>query len=472
MKNPTFELGMKLANKREFKEVIDNNSIVNGKDIYRYTRDRDTVRAKRKSPCKWFVYVLEVKALGTHDLVVKLIWRYATELKRSNVDTIVEVMFTPFREPGCNPRSTLTVMGVDPNNGSWPIAWAIVENEAKEQCNVEMYELKMRELKDYDAKAFAWVKNASPPENWCLDFFSHHTKCDMILNNICESSNSHILEVRDNPIISMLEIIRKNLITRIKDRSTWMRKSHGLVGPAIRQIIDDTVKISRKWNPLSNGKAGYEVKGPRGEQNNGDPHYCADPCYSRDLFLQIYDNILQPTNGKDLWPLSDEVDLDPPIPCVPAGGRGVEVTAACGASTAEPIAGARETNAGTTGVSAGSATNAEEPAIVSNANVDGNDANSEGNNGNVLVGCKKRNTSQPRRRQIPIQTPQPLVNTERRTSTHTPSAIVHKRVAQNKKRLAESDTAMINSNYAYLGKEHPFKVGRCRGRSRESKASK
>ena len=81
----------------------------------------------------------------------------------------MEVMFTPFRLPTGNPRfmrlycclgplkqgfrdgcrpiigfdgchlkgtypgQLLTALGVDPNNGYWPIAWAVVEKEATEQ---------------------------------------------------------------------------------------------------------------------------------------------------------------------------------------------------------------------------------------------------------------------------------------------------------------------------------------------------
>ncbi|KAL3498614.1 hypothetical protein ACH5RR_041346 [Cinchona calisaya] len=280
----------------------------------------------------------------------------------------------------------------------------------------------MREPKYYDADAFARVKKEPPLENWCLALFSHHTKCDIIVNNIYDSFNSHILEARDSPIISMLETIRKILMNRMEDRSTWMRKCHEPMGPAIRQIIEDTMKISRQWKPLSNGKGGYQI--------SSDPYYYADSCYNRNLFMQIYDNVLQPTNGKDLWPLSDEMDLDPPIPCmqagrpkkakkerrttaggggakkVAAGGGGVKEAAASGAGTGKPVARAGKTcNGGTNTGIAG----AEEPTIGSDANGDGNDADCEKNNGNVLAGCKKGKTSQPRRREIPVHAPQPLV---------------------------------------------------------------
>ena len=40
-----------------------------------------------------------------------------------------------------------------------------------------------------------------------------------------------------------------------------------------------------------------------------------------------------------------------------------------------------------------------------------------------------------------------------------------KRVVQKKKKLMDAEKGAINANYAYLGKEPPFKVGNWAGRS-------
>ncbi|KAL3516233.1 hypothetical protein ACH5RR_023135 [Cinchona calisaya] len=399
------------------------------------------------------------------------------------MDTTVEVMYTPFRELGCNPRfmrfywalgllkrgfmvgcrpivgldgchtkgpyagQLLTAMGVDPNNGKWPIAWAVIEKEAREHrywflelfirdleiensnithiylsnksaiaellpnsshmccvqhkyrnfknpsktlqnmlwsiassSNVKMYEMKMTELKDYDAETFAWVKKALLPENWCLAIFSHHSKCDMIVNNIC-------------------------------------------------------------------------VKGPRGEhihRNNRDPHYYADPAMTEICLCRfmIKKGRRTTAGGRSAEKAAanhrgaEEAAV---------GGRGVGKVAAGSTCTKKPVARAGEatsgeTNTGTAGAGAG------ELAIGSNENADGNDVDGEENNGSVLVGCKKRKTSQPRKRQILVHTPQPLVNITSRASIHTPFATIHKKVAQNRKRLIEADMTMINSNLSTLAR--------------------
>ena len=94
------------------------------------------------------------------------------------------------------------------------------------------------------------------------------------------------------------------------------------------------------WNALHD----YQVKGPRRAQfvvdmqkNNctsklweisgiscchaiatillreEDPHKYLDGCYSRGLFIKIYENILQPISGDDHWPPSTMPVLNPPI---------------------------------------------------------------------------------------------------------------------------------------------------------------
>ncbi|XP_071927647.1 uncharacterized protein [Coffea arabica] len=287
----------------------------------------------------------------------------------------MEVMFTPFREPGCNPRfmrmycclgplkkgfkdgcrpilcldgchikgrypgQLLTAIAVDPNNGFWPVAWAAVEKEATEQwrwfltllsgdleiqnqghytfmsdqqkgldrslaevlpnsehrycvqhmyrnfknkhpglglkdrlwhiastTTVEHFNQALDDLETYDKEAHAWVKKGPHPRHWCKTFFSKHTQCDMLVNNLCELFNAHILEVRDQPIISMMEAIREYLMERIQKRRAAMEKYKLDGGPLIREIVEERVKSAAQWEITWNSGSGYQAKGPRGAQ--------------------------------------------------------------------------------------------------------------------------------------------------------------------------------------------------------------
>ncbi|KAL8470907.1 hypothetical protein ACS0TY_033476 [Phlomoides rotata] len=60
----------------------------------------------------------------------------------------------------------------------------------------------------------------------------------MLLNNVCESFNSCILEARDKPIISMLEWLRQWMMTRFQEcRDRANEKWKGKHPPKIRHIL-------------------------------------------------------------------------------------------------------------------------------------------------------------------------------------------------------------------------------------------
>ncbi|XP_071920748.1 uncharacterized protein [Coffea arabica] len=344
----------------------------------------------------------------------------------------MEIMFTPFRGSGGNPKfmrlyccldplkkgfkngrrpiigldgchlkgvyrgQLLTAIAADPNNGWWPITWAVVEREAIEQwtwflkylsedleienqCHytfisdqqkgldralsevlpgcehrycvqhmyrnfkkkhpglalkdriwniaccttVKMYDKAMEELQTFDKDAYEWVKKAPHPRHWCKAYFPTHVKSDMIVNNLCESFNAHIKDARDQPIITMLEIIREYFMERIQRRCAAMEKCKGSTGPLINEIVQTRVKHSSRWMPIWNALHGYQVKGPRGAQfavdmqkkyctcrlwevsgipcchtiaaifmREEDPYSYLDRFYSRGLFFQIYENVL------------------------------------------------------------------------------------------------------------------------------------------------------------------------------------
>ncbi|KAL3519922.1 hypothetical protein ACH5RR_018071 [Cinchona calisaya] len=71
MRKPQFQLGKKFESAKPFRLGTKNCAIVHGKPVKPNTNENERVRAKCKTPCKWFVYASVDKALGTKDLVVK-----------------------------------------------------------------------------------------------------------------------------------------------------------------------------------------------------------------------------------------------------------------------------------------------------------------------------------------------------------------------------------------------------------------
>ncbi|XP_070035544.1 uncharacterized protein [Nicotiana tomentosiformis] len=174
----------------------------------------------------------------------------------------------------------LTVVGLDPNNNIFPIAYAVVERERKESWEWFLNYLKLDlDIDDDDTCTFMSdkqnslieafdevliyichrfcvrhlhnnfkraeyssisLKNAlwtaakattvkwfddcmvdicdldSEAAEWSKSHFPQTVKCDTLLNNICEYFNSMIIEARDKPIITLLEKLRYHLMTSIQ----------------------------------------------------------------------------------------------------------------------------------------------------------------------------------------------------------------------------------------------------------------
>ncbi|XP_071920806.1 uncharacterized protein [Coffea arabica] len=148
----------------------------------------------------------------------------------------------------------------------------------------------------------------------------------MLVNNLCESFNAHILEARDQPIITMLEMIREYLMDRIRKRKSAMERYDSPTGPLINEIIENKVKgprgaqfavdmekkncSCRLWEvsgiPCCHAIAAILLR-------NEDPWQYLNVCYSRGLFLKLYENVLQPISGEDHWPPSTMPELEPPV---------------------------------------------------------------------------------------------------------------------------------------------------------------
>lgn len=95
----------------------------------------------------------------------------------------------------------------------------------------------MDEMKMVKDKAVDWFDDKNP-SYWSRAFFKDERKCDILLNNLCESFNSFILLARDKPILTMLERIRMDMMVRNANRMVACEKWKDVVGPRIKKMLD------------------------------------------------------------------------------------------------------------------------------------------------------------------------------------------------------------------------------------------
>ena len=160
-----------------------------------------------------------------------------------------------------------------------------------------------------------------------------------------------ILDARTKGIITMNEMILGYLMKRIQKRRDWMKKRSSEFCPkpllklekckkqswllTIEWYGGDTYKVvwpyrqfvvnkkerscsCRKWDisgmPCSHGVAVICY-------NKEDPELYVDYCYKVSILLKTYNNIINPTNGSNLWPKSDFNPILPPQPMKLTRGR-------------------------------------------------------------------------------------------------------------------------------------------------------
>ncbi|KAG8364885.1 hypothetical protein BUALT_Bualt18G0045100 [Buddleja alternifolia] len=227
-------------------------------------------------------------------------------------------------------------------NALWRAANATTENE---------FSNRMEEMKALNTEAFEWF-NDKPPQEWCKAHFNTNLKCDMLLNNVCETFNGNILCARELPILSMLEWIMEYLMKRLQEnRDRAKHKWKGEICPRIKKIISKRVEKMGSCMPIKSDDMHYLVRcmddeaqqysvdlenktrGCRKWDLSGIPckHACrainckglqiedfVDRCYSIETYNQVYETAILPLNGRIEW---KKTNFIPPLP--PNGGRGV-----------------------------------------------------------------------------------------------------------------------------------------------------
>lgn len=100
----------------------------------------------------------------------------------------------------------------------------------------------------------AWKEmNDIPPKFWTRSHFNTFSKCDMQVNNMCETFNSALLEHKNKPIITLLEGIKQYLTKRITTQKEMMSKYTGEICLRILLILEKNKKVAGGRSPTWHG---------------------------------------------------------------------------------------------------------------------------------------------------------------------------------------------------------------------------
>lgn len=216
--------------------------------------------------------------------------------------------------------------------------WAIARSST-----IPEWEFNMEKMKSLSKDAYAYLEEI-PPNQWCRAFFSDFPKCDILLNNNSEVFNKYILEARELPILSMLEMIRSQIMNRIHTKQEeCVKKWSGNICPKIQKKVDKNAELSNTCYILPAGKGVFQVTDKEHQyivdlmakhyecrrwqltgipcnhaisclrSERTKPEDVVSFCYSTEKYMEAYGFNIMPVRDKASWVKMNGPKVNPPI---------------------------------------------------------------------------------------------------------------------------------------------------------------
>ncbi|KAL0425385.1 UNVERIFIED_CONTAM: hypothetical protein Sradi_1073300 [Sesamum radiatum] len=356
--DPQFEVGLCFPDTQSFRDAVRQHSIINARDVVFTKNDKNKVQVKCKhDTCKWYIFAskihgedtMQVKTLHNEHQCTRvervsaanskwLANKYKDKLRTDPkwpVDSMMSVMqkeckllFSKFQM--YRAKEKVAKMSAGSEEQQYGLLWRfcvmhLYNNfklahkglglkmmlwKAAKATRVVDFEKIMNELRGKDLEAFKWLAKR-PAAQWSRSYFRCNAKCDILLNNMCESFNATIVEARSRPIVDMLETIRMMLMKRVYVKRDQIKKHKGKLTPNIQKLIEELKKKKHgKWQltgiPCAHAISGMYFMGYK-------PEDYVHEYYHKSNFLRVYNHLMMPLLGPEEWPHSDRPTLLPPI---------------------------------------------------------------------------------------------------------------------------------------------------------------
>jgi hypothetical protein len=217
--------------------------------------------------------------------------------------------------------------------------WAIARS-----TSIPKWEKSMEKMNADSKEAYMWVE-ALDPKSWIKAFFSDFCKCDMLLNNHSEVFNSYILPCRENPVLSMLEMLFYKAMNRNLSKQRDGAKWHGRICPKIKKKLDKLEQLSLNCIVSPGEDHKFSVLAHELERSycvnmslktcdcnrwqltgipchhaiaccsldRMTPENLVHPCYTVEAYNRAYGFNLAPLRGRIFWPKVNAPSVLPPL---------------------------------------------------------------------------------------------------------------------------------------------------------------
>ncbi|KAF8389226.1 hypothetical protein HHK36_025919 [Tetracentron sinense] len=283
----------------------------------------------------------------------------------------------------------LAAIALDGNNGLFPVAFAVVEGETKESWSFFLYYLRtingttthqrplcfmtdrqkgvveaineitpeathrvcsynnrvftfaMDKMKRDKKEGYEWLMEI-PMHSWSRHAFDPRVRSEHVTNNMTESFNQWVGDLRGKPILTLVDSIRVKLMSSIHRRYEKACAWESLVTPKIRRKLDAIKHDSRMGVVVFAGNEEYEVIEGfttfvvnlhdkscicQAWEISGLPckhavaciqrkranleEYC-DEYYSKETYLRAHGGIVHPIPDESMWPPRNHDPVEPP----------------------------------------------------------------------------------------------------------------------------------------------------------------
>ncbi|XP_075674947.1 uncharacterized protein LOC142644159 [Castanea sativa] len=199
----------------------------------------------------------------------------------------------------------------------------------------------MQDMKDLDKEAWEYLADIQPTQ-WTKSHFTPRAISNCYVNNLSESFNSMILDVRDKPIFAMLEWIRVRLMTRMYSRRIGIEKFTSDICPNIVQQLEQLKVDSKSFSAVPSGCFIYKVNNEYERHVFNFTRKCCScrvwnltripckhgvvviyknlerlgdyvhACYRKDAYVAAYKEMITPLPGQNEW-----IETNQPTPVAP-----------------------------------------------------------------------------------------------------------------------------------------------------------
>ncbi|KAL5559251.1 hypothetical protein UlMin_035462 [Ulmus minor] len=191
---------------------------------------------------------------------------------------------------------------------------------AAKSTTTQSFRQEMEKMKVDSPSAFEWLA-AKDPSHWSRAFLREGAKCDMLCNNMCEAFNSAIVQARDKPIITLLEMVRTYMMKRLTRKRAEIEKWKHPVGPKVYRYVEKIKSLSVYCTPTFSGNNTFQVElvgipcvhaMAVITTCNMNPYDYVDSYYKKESYIKAYQPVIYGLNGPKMWPTTGNLPVQCP----------------------------------------------------------------------------------------------------------------------------------------------------------------